>query len=196
MIDVTNDDVQLLPEPDKVQAIANWQEPTTNTQLQSFIGAVNYYAKMIDGYSEMAANLTDIMNVTWKGESKNEHWTAEHTNGFLKLRAALMSAPILTLPAPDRPFILQADASNIALGGVIHQLRDDGQRVVVTYFSHKFSKAEQNWPVHERELFGLIFALRKFRYLLYGAEVTYEGDHKPLVWKGNRNCFLQDKSVG
>ncbi len=61
------------------------------------------------------------------------------------------------------------------------QETEDGRRVVVTYFSHKFTSSERNWPVHERELFGLVWALRKYRYYLMGAEVKYEGDHKPLT---------------
>lgn len=182
IIDVSDDDIRLLPDPSKVEAIAEWNEPTTNTELQSFIGAVNYYSKMIEDYAEQAAPLMSIMAQKWGPNEKKEFWTEEHTVAFDRLKKALMNAPVLSLPMPDKPFILQSDASNVALGGVLMQEREKDQRVVITYFSHKFTASERNWPVHERELFGLVFALRKFRHYLMGAEVRYEGDHKPLAW--------------
>ena len=181
IIDVSDGDIRLLPDPSKVEAIAEWNEPTTNTELQSFIGAINYYSKMVKGYAEQAAPLMSIMSQKWGPRDKKEFWMEEHTTAFEQLKSALMKAPVLSLPMPDKPFILQSDASNIALGGVLMQERGDA-RVVITYFSHKFTASERNWPVHERELFGLVFALRKFRHYLMGAEVRYEGDHKPLAW--------------
>lgn len=182
IIDVSDGEVQLKPDPAKVETIATWIEPTNNTELQSFIGAVNYYSKMIVNYAEMAAPLMSIMAKKWNQESKAEYWTSAHSEAFEKLKKALMTEPVLTLPMPDKPFIVQTDASNIALGGVLMQETEDGRRVVVTYFSHKFTSSERNWPVHERELFGLVWALRKYRHYLMGAEVKYEGDHKPLTW--------------
>jgi hypothetical protein len=62
------------------------------------------------------------------------------------------------------------------------QVHPDGMRSVVLYFSHKWSQTEKNWPVHERDLFALVYALRKFRHYLMDEEFTYEGDHKPLAW--------------
>lgn len=182
IIDVTSGVVQLLPDPDKVDVIAEWVEPTCNKELQSFMGAVNYYSKMIPHYAQIAAPLMDIMASKWMATNKADFWTSAHTAAFVELRRALTVHPVLTLPVPGKPFILQTDASNVALGGVLMQEQESGTRAVVTYLSHKFTDAERNWPVHERELFGLVFSLRKLRHYLMGAEVSYEGDHKPLAW--------------
>ena len=174
-----------------METIRNWLEPTNNTELQSFIGAVNYYSKMIEHYAEKAAPLMGIMAQKWTAETKGEFWTEEHSVAFEVLKSALMTAPVLILPIPDEPFVLQTDASNIALGGVLMQKKADGNRGVVTFFSHKFTASERNWPVHERELFGLVFALKKFRHYLMGADVSYEGDHKPLAWIKTQKTLSQ-----
>lgn len=175
-------DLQIGKDPEKVKVIKEWSEPNNNTELQSFVGAVNYYSKLMENYAEDCAPLMAIMSQKWNRDNRDEFWKKEHSLAFEKLKISLSEAPVLSLPRPDRPFILQTDASNIALGGVLMQEREDGKRVVVTFFSHKFTSAERNWPVHERELFGLVFALRKFRHYLMGADVKYEGDHKPLAW--------------
>ena len=191
IINVESQPIKLLPDPAKTAAIEQWAEPENNTELQSFIGAVNYYSKMIDKFAEKAAPLTSIQSKKWNATNKSEFWTKEHSESFDILRRALTQAPILALPVPDKPFILQTDASNTALGGVLMQEDEDNNRRVVTYFSKKFSPAERNWPVHERELFGLVYALRKFRHYLMGAEVAYEGDHKPLAWINTQKNLSQ-----
>jgi hypothetical protein len=182
IIDVSGVRIRILPNPDKVDAINKWEEPTNNTELQSFIGAVNYYARMIERYADRAAPLMSIMSKKWNSGTKADFWTQEHSAAFKDLKEALKSAPVLILPKPEAPYIVQTDASNVALGGVLMQEIRPGDRGVVAYFSKKFSPAQRNWPVHERELYGLIHALKKYRHYLLGSDVTFEGDHKPLQW--------------
>ena len=166
---------------DKVDAIKDWKPPSNNTDLQSFLGAVNYYSRMIDKYADIAAPLTDIMNTKWDERTKGEVWDTTHDDAFTRLRDALTKAPVLALPDPSKRFIIRADASDKALGGVLEQ-EHNGQRRVVAYFAKKWNDTSRKWPIHERELFALVFAIRKYRHYLVGTTVTYEGDHKPLAW--------------
>ena len=184
IIDVTGDHSVIEPNPDKVATIKDWKMPESNVDVQSFIGAVNYYSRMIDGYAQRAAPLTTIMADKWSAakNTMKDFWTPACTAAFEDLRTALMSAPVLALPDPDLPYVLQTDASDIALGGVLMQIKKDGSRVVIAYLHHKFNKVEQRWPIHERELYGLVHSLRKYRHYLMGADFVYEGDHKPLAW--------------
>ena len=147
-------------------------------------GAVNYYNRMITQYAKRAAPLTSIMAEKWsaaKGTMK-DFWTDDCDAAFDDLRTALMTAPVLALPDSNLPYVLQTDASDKALGGVLMQIRPDNTRVVIAFLHHKFDKVEQRWPIHERELYGLVHSLRKYRHYLMGAEFVYEGDHKPLAW--------------
>ena len=54
----------------------------------------------------------------------------------------LCSAPILAFPNFSKPFILDTDASNTGLGGVLSQLDETGNEHVIAYASRTLSKAE------------------------------------------------------
>ncbi|GFY26821.1 retrovirus-related Pol polyprotein from transposon 297 [Trichonephila clavipes] len=56
------------------------------------------------------------------------------TSSLQKLKEALTSSPILIYPQPDKPFILDTDASNEGVGAVLSQ-EIDGQERVVAYWS-------------------------------------------------------------
>lgn len=88
-----------------------------------------------------------------------------------------MSAPLLRHIDPQRPFRIESDSSNFATGAVLIQ---DGHPVC--YHSRKFSPAEINYPVHERELLGLLDALRKWRHLLHGNKILAHTDHKSIIY--------------
>lgn len=184
IIDVTGDYAKIEPNPELVQTIVDWKPLQSNGDVQSFIGAVNYYSRMIENYAERAAPLTSIMNDKWS-EAKgtmSEFWTDDCDKAFEDLKKAITTAPVLAINDPELPYVLQTDASDKALGGVLMQIRPDGNRVVIAYLHHKFNKVERRWPIHERELYALYYSLGKYRHYLMGADFIYEGDHKPLAW--------------
>ncbi|KAK3288479.1 hypothetical protein CYMTET_4043 [Cymbomonas tetramitiformis] len=107
---------------------------------------------------------------------------------FEELKAALISAPVLALPdtkgAADgsAPFVVQTDASGIALGGVLMQDHGDGLRVIA-YESRQFSAAEQNYHTGERELGALHHCTTvTWRHYLIFTNFRLQGDHRPLEW--------------
>ena len=60
IIDVTCDYAKIEPNPELVQTIVDRKPLQSNEDVQSFIGAVNYYSRMIENYAERAAPLTSI----------------------------------------------------------------------------------------------------------------------------------------
>jgi hypothetical protein len=67
----------------------------------------------------------------------------------------LTRAPMLSCPRPEGGFVLDADASNVGVGGVLSQMRD-GHEKVVAYFSEVLSKPERNCCVTRRELLAVV----------------------------------------
>ena len=49
-------------------------------------------------------------------------WRPECATAFLRLRDALVRAPILAFPTESGDYVLDTDASNFGLGGVLSQL--------------------------------------------------------------------------
>ncbi|GFW70250.1 hypothetical protein TNCV_3337681 [Trichonephila clavipes] len=122
-------------DPEKVSAVKNWKRPENLRELRSFLGLCTYYRKFVRGFSNIARPLHKLT------ESKQKfQWTKECEDSFLQLKEALTSSPILIYPQPDKPFILDTDASNESVGAVLSQEIDGHERVVAYW---KILKATQ-----------------------------------------------------
>ena len=76
----------------------------------------------------------------------------------------LITAPILAHPDFSKPFILDTDASDQAIGAVLAQRFDNKERVVA-YASRTLMKTEHKYCVTRKELLALVFFVKYFRYL-------------------------------
>jgi hypothetical protein len=72
--------------------------------------------------------------------------------------------------------MLRTDASGVGLGAVLTQIQDGKERVIA-YHSRKLNPAEVKYPVHERELLGVVEAARVWRHYLWGREFTIKTDN-------------------
>ena len=171
------------PQHDKVAAVRDWPELQSVTHVRQFLSLAGYYRRFIHCFSEIAQPLTRLTksDVAWE-------WGPYQQWAFEELKAALISAPVLALPdtkgAADgsAPFVVQTDASGIALGGVLMQDHGDGLRVIA-YESRQFSAAEQNYHTGERELCALHHCTTvTWRHYLIFTNFRLQGDHRPLEW--------------
>ncbi|GFX32436.1 retrovirus-related Pol polyprotein from transposon opus [Trichonephila clavipes] len=143
-------------DPEKVSAVKNWKRPENLRELRSFLGLCTYYRKFVKGFSNIARPLHRLT------ESKQKlQWTKECEDSFLQLKEALTSSPILIYPQPDKPFILDTDASNESVGAVLSQ-EIDGQERVVAYWSKCLSKPERNYCVTRKRATGYCESHRAF----------------------------------
>ena len=104
-------------------------------------------------------------------------WTTDCTVAFEKVKAVLAQAVTLAMPDFSKPFTIVTDASQVGIGGVLLQ---DNQPIA--FESHKLSSAERNYSTTDREMFAVIYCLRKWRcYVHNGRPITVITDHKPNV---------------
>ncbi|GFY30892.1 retrovirus-related Pol polyprotein from transposon 17.6 [Trichonephila clavipes] len=166
-------------DPEKVSAVKNWKRPENLRELRSFLGLCTYYRKFVKWFSNIARPLHKLT------ESKqNIQWAKECEDSFLQLKEALTSSPILIYPQPDKPFILDTDASNESVGAVLSQ-EIDGQERVVAYWSKCLSKPERNYCVTRKELLAIVKAIEHFHHYLYGQKFLLRTDHASLTWLMN-----------
>ena len=92
----------------------------------------------------------------------------------------LCSTPVLRLPDFDRLFMLEPDASDVAVGVVLLQEYEDGLHPIA-YFSKKYIPVERNYPAHDKELLAIIKACMKWLCYIDGHPTTIYIDHKPLT---------------
>ena len=62
------------PELSMVEAVKQFQVPTTKTAVRTFLGITGYYRKFIPGYAELAAFLADL---TRKNAPNKVKWSEE-----------------------------------------------------------------------------------------------------------------------
>ncbi|QRV99192.1 Transposon Tf2-11 polyprotein [Ceratobasidium sp. AG-Ba] len=98
-------------DPAKVTKAVDWDTPENVTDIQSFIGFLNFYGDFIEGFRNIAKPLYGLTkkDVPWK-------WTGKENKAFLRLKEALRTAPVLIQPDPDKQYFLECDASDYATG--------------------------------------------------------------------------------
>ena len=89
----------------------------------------------------------------------------------------LSQAPVVQPPDWTKSFHVFVDASDIANGSVLMQLIEP-----VYYASRKLSKAERNYSVIEREAFGMVYSVTKYRHYLLGRKLSFHVDHSALLF--------------
>ena len=77
--------------------------------------------------------------------------------------------------------MVETDASDFAIAGILSQKFSDGKLHPVSFISKKLSQAELNYDVFDKEMLAIVFSLRKWRYILQGAE------HKTIVYSDHQN---------
>ena len=94
-------------------------------------------------------------------------------------------------PDNTKPYILESDASNIAAGGTVKQIRLDGQEHLV---SKHFDSTQQNWTTYERELYAVILLLEFWKWHLFA---PLPDKQKNLICTDHKNLeyFLNNKTV-
>ena len=108
-------------------------------------------------------------------------WTPEHHATFLHLKEAIVQAPILHYPDPNKKYIVYTDASNDACGAQLSQ-EHNGTDFPVAFLSHTFMETQQKWSTTEQEAFGVYYAITKWNYYLQGADIIVRNDHEPLAY--------------
>lgn len=165
---------------EKVAAILHCPAPTTVQEVRRFLGMVGWYRRFINNFAHIVAPISDLL----KKNAKTIKWTLEAEEAFNKLKIALTSAPILSMPDFTKPFQVQSDSSDKAVGAVLIQYYDDREHVIA-YMSQKLSPTQQKYSVTEKECLSLILAIEKWRCYLEGAHFIAITDHASLQWLHN-----------
>ncbi|KAH9263097.1 hypothetical protein BASA83_013560 [Batrachochytrium salamandrivorans] len=106
-------------DPSKISAVQSWPTPKKVRDLQVLLGFTNFYRALIHDYSSMTANLTKLFK-----KDVPFVWGPEQEKSLQDLKTAFANSDFLTHPDDSRPFILETDASDYAISGVLSQYDD------------------------------------------------------------------------
>jgi len=143
-------------EPAKLGTIRDWPTPHCLRDVRAFFGLASYYRRFVKDFATIAEPLSRLTR-------KNAPflWTDEAQESFDKLKRALLDAGTLAYPHPDIPCILDTDASDVAVGAVLSQVIDGGERPIA-FYSRVLNGAQKNYCPTRRELLAVVVALQHF----------------------------------
>ena len=89
------------PDAAKVNAVLNWPQPKTKSELRSFLGQVGYYRKFVPDFSELTTSLYDLLK---KNMPEQLIWNSSLVYVFNSLNKLLCSEPVLLAPNFSKEF--------------------------------------------------------------------------------------------
>jgi hypothetical protein len=162
------------PAQKKVQKILDWPTPRSVREARGFIGICVYYRIFVRGFSVIAAPILELFR-----KSVPFTWNSARQDAMEQLKKALTEAPTLvTLDfSPSAlPIHLTVDTSKVGWGAVLQQDQSDGTRRPACFDSGIWSDVEQKYDAVKLECRGLLKALKKFRFWLFGRHFIVETD--------------------
>jgi len=103
-------------DPVKVARVRDWPTPENQTDVQAFIGFVNFYHRFIQDFSTIARPLFDLIR-----SNQARNWDTKEQKAFERLKMAVTTAPVLVSPQDSEPFHIKADSSDFASRAVLSQ---------------------------------------------------------------------------
>lgn len=167
------------PDPSRCESIANYPTPLNAKDVRRLMGMANWYRRFLPDYAAITAPIYNLLRKGVKFE-----WSAQADKAWQTIKDALMSQPLLTSPDYSKPFIIQTDASDTGIGGVLVQGTGEDERVVA-YYSQKLNAAQKKYQTTERECLAVIVGIEKFRPYVEGVHFTVVTDHASLLWLQN-----------
>nr|VZI35628.1 unnamed protein product [Spirometra erinaceieuropaei] len=163
------------PDPERVKAFQNMKVPKNTKELQSFMGLVSYYGPFITGLHSLKPPLSRLLC-----KDVEFIWSPECQNAFDAIKTKICDSTMLSHFEADKETIVQADASDYGLGGVLLQKDADGRVQPIMHAARSLTKAERNYSQTEKEALAIIFAVQRFHLFIYGRPFTLHTDHQPL----------------
>ena len=149
---------QVPMDPAKLEIMSKLLVSTKKKEVQTFFGFANYDRRFIENYSDKARHLIDLTkDIRFRCVDKQQQ-------AFDELRTRFLSAPILMQFDRTLETIIETDASNKAIAGILsqyHIVNGAKQLHPAEYHPKTFSAAQRNGPIHYHELFAIVDSFRK-----------------------------------
>ena len=188
---ISHDSIKMNPEKDS--AVNNWEMPKTIQDVQYFLGCANLYRVFIEGYYRIWTPLFNLFKtvdqdtytptvtanpaepVKKKTNKAPIEWTPGCQEVFDELKARFCSVPVLKHFNLTLETILETDASDYIVSGILSQRHPDpakpdghGTSHPVAFLLDKMSPAESNYGIGDKELLATIACLEKWDMYLQG----------------------------
>ena len=177
---VTNGGIK--PDPESTRSIVEWEAPTNKKELASFLGMAGYYREFIKGYADLTAPLQHL-----KKQNVDFEWGEEQQKAFEDVKTALTNPPVLAMPTQDGAYVLDTDASDVAIAGILHQWQYSEEvkknvLKVIGYASRSLTDAQTRYGAAKLEMFAALKMIEKFAPHLANRTFLLRVDCSALSW--------------
>ncbi|XP_058023902.1 uncharacterized protein K02A2.6-like, partial [Ahaetulla prasina] len=164
------------PTESKVRAIRKAPAPQNKTELQAFLGLVNFYAVFLKNKATIAEPLHKLLAKTavWS-------WGKAEAKAFEGVKNLLSSDSLLIQYNGTLPLVLVCDASPYGVGAVLSHRLPNGTEAPIAYYSRTMSSAERNYSQLDREALAIVSGVKKFHEYVFGHDFEIVTDHRPLL---------------
>ncbi|MBW0517148.1 hypothetical protein O181_056863 [Austropuccinia psidii MF-1] len=160
-----------------------------------YASSVEYLGYVVSGDGLKMYSSKVQQNINWPQPKKSKIFNPSLALS-ISIVVSLKITAITSIIKKDSPFIfneealsaslpniVETDASDYALGAVLSQLNDSGKNIIA-FDGFKPLPAELNYEVHEKELLGIVWALKHWRAFLLSLYNPFEGlkDHSSLQY--------------
>ena len=179
-------------------------------QLMSYLGFANYYREFIKGYADEVYPMQQFM----RHKGKKFKWKNAAEESFQRIKKELYEAPGLGMPTEKRMYLLDNDASVVAISGILHQEQERNGKTVlrpIAYGSKVLSITEMKYGAPEAEMFAVVTFVEKYRAYLgsepfklwvdlmalsrlktYSLDQSYIG--RWIVWLDGYNIIIEHRT--
>ena len=158
---------KILPDPDRVKPLLNLPVPSDFPGLKRVIGMFAYFSKFIPKFSDRINPLVKTTKFPL---------SVEQITAFKVLKDALAYASLGHIDE-NVPFVLETDASNVAISAVLTQ-----NGCPVGFHSRTLHGSELGHSSVEKEAKAIVDAVKKWDYLLVGKHFTIITDQQPVSY--------------
>ena len=122
-----------------------------------------------------------MTRLTYKGKLK---WSTRANQAFQDLKIDFTTSLILVHLDFSKPLFLESDAFNYAFRAVLFKKEEDKRLHPITFHSRKFTVAEINYKIHDKELLAIVDSFQEWRYFLKGIihPIIIYTNHKDLEY--------------
>jgi hypothetical protein len=167
---------------EKIDSVLNFVLPINVTNLQSFIGLVNYFSAHLKNFTSLVKPLREMIPDNSKANSKQLlNWSPVTTAAFNNVVEEVRNIPMLYFLNPNEPIYLETDACEYGVGAYLYQIIGNEQRPI-RFISKALTGAQLNWSTPEKEAYAIFFSITKLEHLLRDVKFILQTDHKNLTF--------------
>lgn len=178
----------IIIDPEKQEMVMRWPRPVEGSVMATILGLCTFLRSHIRHYGDITYPLSKLT------KCKKIEWTPMLIKHWELLKRAFSTAPILRFPDFGKRMVVGTDSSQTGVGGICYQPEDVENTItpdnIVAICSKQLDATQRNYPIYKKELWAVIYCLRKFHSLIWGRrDVTVLTDHKPLIHIANQKIM-------